>query len=428
MKSTNSAVFRIFMNIPPSWKVCTVEDICEINPTQINNNYPHSEIEYIDISSVSHRRLESIQVLPLSIAPSRAKRIVKSGDTIISTVRPNRKSYLYIKDANPNTVVSTGFAVIRPFAADSKYVHYVLTSDPFIDLLSAIADTSTSCYPAVNPIVIVKTLVPLPPQNEQRRIGEILGSLDDKIELNRQMNKTLEAMATAIFKSWFIDFEPFQYNEFVNSDLGPIPKGWNVGHLGDVAEIVKETVKPNENPNTFYLHYSFPAFDGGKMPNLEQGCNIKSNKYLVRSDFVLVSRLNPDTPRVWRPLLKSDIPSICSTEFITIQTLNPNLVDFVYGIVTTPIFWDFMLANVTGTTGSRQRVDFKEVLDFPVVIPSREVLKEYCQIVKSLYFLTQQNLLESRFLAQIRDALLPKLLSGKINVSDVEINVRKHQK
>lgn len=123
-----------------------------------------------------------------------------------------------------------------------------------------------------------KITINLPPLEEQRRIAEILGSLDDKIELNRRINANLEAQAQALFRSWFVDFEPFRDGPFVDSELGKIPQGWKVEALSNLATVIKKGITPS-NAET-YSHYSIPAYDDAHFPEKQSGETIKSGKYI----------------------------------------------------------------------------------------------------------------------------------------------------
>ena len=174
--------------------------------------------------------------------------------------------------------------------------------------------------------------ISLPSFLEQKAISKILSTIDDKIELNNQINQDLEEMAQAIFRSWFIDFEPFQDGEFVESELGKIPKGWNVTNLGQIAEINKKSIKPFDQPEVLFEHYSIPAYDIDKFPDFEKGSTIKSVKYLVNKNCVLVSKLNPEVHRVWRPLCISD-HAVSSTEFVNIQPKDNNIYFFLLSLL-----------------------------------------------------------------------------------------------
>ena len=221
-----------------------IDTIAEINPDRISPKSRPQRIKYVDIGNVDRGQILKYVEVDLEEAPSRAQRVVKPNDVIISTVRPGNQAYAFLKAVPESMVVSTGFAVLRAKGCDPRYLYYWLTSDPVIDYLASIADEK-SAYPSINPSDIGDLEIPLPPLETQREIAHVLGTLDDKIELNRRMNKTLEEIAQALFKHWFIDFEfpneegkPYKTSggEMVDSELGQMPKGWKVVSINDLSQ------------------------------------------------------------------------------------------------------------------------------------------------------------------------------------------------
>ena len=260
--------------IPLGWRVDKVKEVAKVNETSIQKSYNHEWIEYIDIASVEKGSIKSVEELPLNAAPSRAKRIVRDHDILIATVRPNLEHYVFIKKAKLNTIASTGFAVITAKQVEPRFLYYYLTTKPFTNYLTRIADSHTSAYPSFNPDVIENADLILPPLPEQKAIASILGALDDKIELNRKMNETLEAMARAIFKSCFTyPFEGLKYLlngeapsplpspngrgcqeltgegelALVDSPLGKIPKGWMVRKIRECCSRVENGGTPRRD-------------------------------------------------------------------------------------------------------------------------------------------------------------------------------------
>lgn len=248
----------------------------------------------------------------------------------------------------------------------------------------------------------------------QRAIAATLSRLDDKIELNNRINANLEAQAQAIFKSWFVDFEPFQDGEFVDSELGMIPKGWRVGRLGDVVEIQNRTFKPNSD-SMIVEHYSIPAYDEHRFPIFEEASCIKSNKFYVNTDCFLISKLNPDKKRIWRPLCLTS-HAVCSTEFIVYKARNSGQMMFYYSLVDGIEFFNFLTSHVTGSTGSRQRATPKDTMEFKFALPSNELVDDFVDIVAPVYKEIDALSIENVKLELTRDALLPKLMSGEIEV------------
>lgn len=251
--------------------------------------------------------------------------------------------------------------------------------------------------------------VDLPSLAEQQTIADTLAALDARIAENRAINNHLEQMAQAIFKSWFVDFEPFG---------GEMPSDWRQVPLGEVVEMSTKALNPQSCPDTILEHYSIPAFDETRLPVFEAASEIKSNKYIVDKDCFLISKLNPTTKRIWRPYCISR-HAVCSTEFMVYRAKNRAHKDFYYSVIDSPAFTDFLLAHITGSTGSRQRVIPSETLSFAVVDPPDDIIEDFCDKVAAVYAHSEQNHLESRRLRQIRDSLLPRLMSGELSVANL---------
>lgn len=247
-------------------------------------------------------------------------------------------------------------------------------------------------------------LVPLPPLPEQGWIGQVLGALDGKVELGRQMNRTLEAMARTIFKSWFVDTEVRSREALV-----------------DLLVLHREILEPSASPGEWFDHYSIPAFDEDRSPVRELGSGIKSNKFLVPEGAILLSKLNPRIPRVWRPRLGKERRSISSTEFLVVTPRQQREDrDFLYSFFCSEEFMEIFASRATGTSGSHQRVRPEDLLVMRCPAPDPEVRRRYSEVVGPMFERFDANLEESRTLAALRDALLPKLLSGEIRVKQAE--------
>jgi type I restriction enzyme S subunit len=280
----------------------------------------------------------------------------------------------------------------------------------------------------------------LPEADERERIYHVIGSMDDKIGSNRRMNETPEAIARAIFKSWFVDFDPVrakasgespesigrrlgltpellaQFPErFVDSELGEIPQGWEVRGLNTVAALDTTSISPSVQPDEVFEHYSIPAFDASAMPTFDLGSTIKSNKYVVSPRAVLVSKLNPETPRVWLPAVKTQRP-VCSTEFMQFVPSSRKARTYLYLMMCSDRMQAEILRRVTGSTGSRQRAQPSHIATLPVLAPAHALLESFDALVAPLLGLIARNREQSQVLAAIRDSLLPKLLSGELRV------------
>lgn len=167
-------------------------------------------------------------------------------------------------------------------------------------------------------------------------------------------------------------------------------------------------------------HYSIPAFDASKRPTFELADDIKSNKYLVNKNSILISKLNPSIKRFWLPACISKYP-VCSTEFIVFQPVNPDRKSFYAAAISSDDFQRFLMEHVTGSTGSRQRAQPKSTLAYPMPDPDDTEIDGFCRFANPIYSQIESNEFESARLEKLRDVLLPKLMSGKIDVSNVEV-------
>ena len=197
---------------PEGWEKRTLGDVIITNDDTHSKKDKWKFINYLDTGNLTENQISEVKYLVVSEdkIPSRAKRKVQPGDIVFSTVRPNQKHYGILKNPVENLLVSTGFVTIRAKkdAADTNFIYWFLVQPEIIERLQTIGEHSTSAYPSIKPSDIEGLNLNLPPLTEQKAIAHTLGSLDDKIELNRRMNETLEAMAQALFKSWFVDFDP----------------------------------------------------------------------------------------------------------------------------------------------------------------------------------------------------------------------------
>jgi type I restriction enzyme S subunit len=284
----------------------------------------------------------------------------------------------------------------------------------------------------------------IPSVVEQRAIASVLGVLDDKIEQNRRTAQALEKLARAIFRAWFVDFEPVKAKaagatsfpsipqsvfdalpaRFVDSAIGPVPKGWEVGAIKDLATLSKAQVKPQEYPEEVFDHFSIPAFDAGMRAVVEPGSAVKSNKFLVVDGCVLLSKLNPRIARTWLPPSSSGKRQIASTEFLVFVPERAMDRHYLYSQFEQREFRDELAQGASGTSNSHQRVRPNDVLKRPVVLPPATVRDAFAEVADPMFALASANHHESGKLAEMRDYLLPKLLSGQIRVRVAERAVK----
>lgn len=176
------------------WEFVKVGDFVTTNEETVNNSYDQQFIEYLDTSSLTAGKIESVQLLSLAEAPSRAKRLVKHNDVLISTVRPNQKHFGIIKNPKKNLVVSTGFCVLSCHEIDPHFIYILLTTDEMTEYLHSIAEGSTSTYPSLKPSDIEKIEFQLPPKNKLNGFAKIASDNWNKIEVNHNQIRTLETL------------------------------------------------------------------------------------------------------------------------------------------------------------------------------------------------------------------------------------------
>ena len=245
--------------------------------------------------------------------------------------------------------------------------------------------------------------------DEQNAIVGTLESIDRKLIVNEQLNDNLEQQAQAIYHERFETVSP--------NDL---PSDWRIVTLGEVATISNKSFNPLKEPEILLEHYSIPAFDEARFPVFELSTSIKSNKFIIDASCFMISKLNPTTKRVWKPYCLTG-NAVCSTEFIVYKAKDQSITDFLYSVIDSGSFSDFMCSHVTGSTGSRQRTTPSDTLSYELILPSEDELAEFQSLVSPMYAQMRINAIENDKLKRLRDSLLPKLMSGEIDVSAVQL-------
>jgi type I restriction enzyme S subunit len=374
-------------------------------------------------------------------ARQRVRKGIGSGGDVLLSHKGTVGKVAYVPPGAPPFVCSpqtTFWRVIDPEQLDRRYIYFYLLSRGFREQLdSRKGETDMADYVSLTTQRTLKVIVP--PLAEQRAIAGVLGALDDKIELNRRMNATLEAMARALFQSWFVDFDPVRAKQegrkpsgmddataalfpdsFHDSEFGHIPTGWHVGRVAEVSEFSRSSINPADFPEETFDHYSLPAFDDGRVPKAELGSAIMSNKLVVMRNSVLLSKLNPHIPRIWLPDVDNTRRSVCSTEFIVASTRSGFSREFIFSLFTSAAFGTTYGTLVSGTTGSHQRIRPESVLGMKTVIPLPKLVEAFTAVAQPMFDKINRNIDQSRTLATLRDTLLPKLLSGELRVPDAE--------
>lgn len=384
------------------WYMVKLSDVCYFSSDKIEvsnlslDNYVSTENMLSNKSGIC--RAVNLPNTSLTVA-------FNFGDILLSNIRPYFKK---IWLANFNGGCSNDVLVLKAKESiDAKFLYYILSDNKFFDYDTANAKGTK--MPRGDKAAIMNYEFSLPPLDVQKKIAGVLGALDDKIELNNKINNNLEQQAQALFKSWFVDFEPFG---------GTMPDDWKVGNLLDIADylngLAMQKFRPAENEK------GLPVL---KIKELRQGfCDSSSelcslnvkNEYIVNDGDVIFS---------WSGSLLVDFWCCgkCGLNQHLFKVTSKNFDKWFYYLWTKHYLehFAFIAADKATTMGHIKREELEKA---KVVIPSSDCYQKMNQIMTPIYDLLISNRIENNRLIQLRDTLLPKLMNGETDVSKVDIN------
>lgn len=381
---------------------------------------------YIRVSDMGNRYIDSSKLLyvPDEVFPLISRYIVQEGDIILSIVGTIGLVTKITPDLDKASLTENCVKITNLDGVISDYLYYYLTSGNCQnEIKSKTVGTTQPKLPIYN---IMSLHIPVPPLSTQQRIADILNSLDEKIELNRQTNTTLEAIAQAIFKEWFVDFNyPGATGEMVDSELGPIPKDWKVGKLGEVCEFIKgvsyssEELQPSENALVTlksinrgggFNSSGFKEFNGKYKSSqcLVEGDLIFAQTDITQNADVIGSPAIVENPFEYKILIASlDIVKCIPThEMPSSRTL--------FHFLQRREFKDYCLSQTNGSTVLHLRTS--EIPNYELIIPDTITLQKFDLMVTAIRESVLTNNKQNRTLEAVRDKLLPKLINGEIEV------------
>ena len=371
-----------------------------------------SLIRYLDTGSITEGRIDEIQTLYPGVdkIPSRARRKASVGDILFSTVRPNQKHYGIIEAGTENLLVSTGFTVVTVdiTIADPYFIYYYLTQSSVIESLQAIAEQSTSTYPSIKPSDIEDIELDLPELETQKKIGSTLRMLDRKIALNEEINDNLEQQAQSYFQELFVD----------NAD----PE-WTTGTISDLGTVVGGSTPSKAKPEYYTesgIAWITPKdLSNNKSKFVSHGENDITELGLRNSSASIM----PEGTVLFSSRAPIGYIAIAAGEVTTNQGFKSVVPKPEIG---TPFVYFFLKNTLPVIEGMASGSTFKEVSgstmkNVPAVIPDAETLAKFSDFCAPIF--AQQRILEeqNQSLATLRDNLLPKLMSGEIDVSAVQL-------
>jgi hypothetical protein len=384
------------------WKLVRLGTIILTNQDTYYSKENWQFVNYLDTGNITMNRISKIQYINTSKdeLPSRARRKVKSNSIIYSTVRPNQLHYGIVKEQPKNFLVSTGFAVINVNTEKAlpDYIYYVLTQKKITEYLQAIAEQSVSAYPSIKPSDIENLEVLLPDIDTQKNIVAILSVIDEKIRQNTEINNNLEQQAQTIYQQMFID----------NPD-----SNWETGTLSDIADI---TMGQSPSGSSYNEDKEGTIFFQGRA---EFGFRFPTVR-LSTTEPKRMACANDTLMSVRAPVGDLNVAhtDCCIGRGLAAIHSKTNHQSFVlYTMFSLKKQLDVF--NGEGTVfGSINRNSLNEM---PILIPSEEKLDEFERIVAPMDTAIRNNYDEICRLEQVRDSLLPKLMSGELDVSDIEL-------
>ena len=389
----------------------------------------------------THIDFDGVERFHVALEPRVRSKLAKPGDAVITTKGNSTGRTTFVSPSMPPFVYSPHLSYWRSLDSnriEGGFLRYWCKGSEFAEQLAGMK-ASTDMAPYLSLVDQKRLQITLPPVAEQRAVARILGTLDDKIELNRQMNETVEAMARAIFKSWFVDFDPVRAkaegrdpglpkhiadlfpDHFEESELGEIPTGWEIRSLYDCAEYINGSAFRNEH---FSLDRSgLPVI---KIAELKDGVTEQTKfteatldtKYRITSGDILFSWSgSPDTSIDTFIWVGTD--GWLNQHIFKISFKRPEDKYFVYYLLRhfKPEFIEIARNKQTTGLGHVTAQDLKRL---KTVFPSDRALREFNLLAEPLFQKVYSNHCESRQLTGLRDTLLPKLISGELRVKNAE--------
>lgn len=410
------------------WKEVRLGDVVESISSRHKLNT--DKIILINTSDVLEGKVLNHSYVENKNIKGQFKKSFEKGDILYSEIRPQNRRFAYVDFNSKDYVASTKLMVLRKKSSivDNDFLFQILKSDEVIDELQNLAETRSGTFPQITYSELSILKIMLPPLKEQKVIAHILSTLDEKIEVNNQINKKLEEMAQTIFKHWFVDFEfpnengePYKSSggEMIESELGMIPKGWKVVEIDELCE----QIKPGTNYQPKRTEKGIPFLN---VRNINKGyIDVTDVKYILEDDYrkvhsswipekndVLISRIG--TLGLVSVIRERNLPLAVHYNFIDIKS-NKVSHQYLYFMLKS----DFFQQQYHGIKKAsvQEYVTIDEVKRLKMIIPSS--FNDYLKLEEVFNCLfnkidTAQE--ESSAIINLRDLLLPKLMSGEIRV------------
>ena len=393
------------------WKTYKVGEIC----SSISETYKgHSKsVVLINTSDVLEGRCLNHELVPNKDLKGQFKKVFKFGDILYSEIRPANKRFAYIDFDAIDYIASTKLMVLRNNEnVSNRFLYHFLKSESTIAELQALAESRSGTFPQITFSELSQLEISIPDIETQLAISNFIDTLESKIELNRQINDNLEQQAQALYKSWFVDFEPFLDGDFVESELGLIPKDWQCIQFSTFVSESK--VKTGEIGIKEFSVTNSGIFPRDAKYNKSLSQSSAKNKLIQRGDLVFgMSReiLN------WG-VMQEERGGVSSA--YAVYNINSALVSSTYLelFIKSRVYLFSDLIRPAAREG--QSIDKSLLQTKVLLLPPKDVLDTFWPLYNSLINQIQTTVTEIDSLGNIRDTLLPKLMSGELKINEID--------
>ena len=414
------------------WKEYRLGDVCKT----ISDTYKGKaqDVVLINTSDVFEGKCLNHKKSPNKDLKGQFKKTFKKNDILYSEIRPANKRYAYIDFEPSDYIASTKLMVIRHNEKILPlYLFYILKSQEVVEELQMLAESRSGTFPQITFDEVANMKIKLPSIEQQNRVLWVLKSFDDKIDCNCRINDNLEQQAQALFKSWFVDFEPFKDGQFVESEMGRIPKNMSVKRVSEIPHTIETGRRPKGGvgeitsgvPSVGAEHVKgLGNYDYSKTKYIteEYAASLKTGKV---NGYELLIYKDGGKPGYFMPnyyIFGEGYPfEEC---FLNEHVFKLDFGDKGYNAFCYFYFGTYYVMNYLNAQGGKAAIpgiNRQDIENIQIYAPENELVKRFGDIVLPSIRQILFNCKESRRLAQLRDALLPRLMSGELKVNEIEM-------
>lgn len=397
------------------WKEVDICQLCDSVSETYKGNA--SEVVLINTSDVLDGKCLNHEYVPNKKLKGQFKKTFRKGDILYSEIRPANKRFCFVDFEPKDYIASTKLMVLRAHEdVDPQYLYQILRSNDTLAQLQMLAESRSGTFPQITYSELSNIMVSLPSQKAQKNIVSILSSLDRKLELNNKINADLEEMAQAIFKNWFVDFEPFKDGKFVDSELGMIPEGWKVGRLTDVIKLMPGGTPKTSEP-LYWDNGTIPFFSPKDVNGVycfatekhitEAGLN-KCSSNLYPKDTIFIT-------------CRGTVGKVCLVACNMAMNQSNYAIKAIDGYSQYYVF--FLVKSVVErlikkSNGAVFSAITSKDFDEEILIPSQKAVEDFTNVIDGFFRRIFAIGTENSRLSTLRDTLLPRLMSGELEVPE----------